>query len=91
MKINIMTLFPGSFSDFLRESIIGRAIKNGLLEINLYNIRDYSKHKSKSVDDYVYGGGSGMVMEAPSIYECYKDVVKDKKKCEFFYDRKNIE
>lgn len=79
MKINIMTLFPGSFSDFLRESIIGRAINNGLLEVNLYNIRDYSKHKSKSVDDYVYGGGSGMVIEAPSIYECYKDVVKDKK------------
>lgn len=78
MKINIMTLFPGLFTDFLRESIIGRAVNNNLLEINLYNIRDYSRHKSKSVDDYVYGGGSGMVMEAPSVYECYKDIVKNK-------------
>ena len=79
MTINIMTLFPNLFNDFLKESILGRAIKNNIIDVNLYNIRDYSKFKSKSVDDYVYGGGEGMLMRVEPIYDCYKDITNGKK------------
>lgn len=57
MKIDILTLFPSMFDGFLTESIIGRAIKDGLVEINIHNIRDYSKLPHRKVDDYGYGGG----------------------------------
>ena len=79
MIFNIMTLFPNMFNEFKTESIIGRAIEKQQIHINLYNIRDYSDKKSKSVDDYVYGGGQGMLMCCQPIYDCYKDVVKGKK------------
>ena len=79
MIYNVMTLFPNMFSEFSKESIIGRAINNKQIHINLYNIRDYSDKKSKSVDDYVYGGGQGMLMCCQPIYDCYKDVVKGRK------------
>ena len=74
-----MTLFPKLFDNYLRESLIGKAIKNNILDIDIYNIRDYSKNRAKSVDDYVYGGGSGMLMMAEPIVDCYRDIVKDKK------------
>lgn len=61
MKIDILTLFPEMFVP-LRESIIGRAVENGRIEINLVNIRDFSADKHKKCDDYPYGGGAGMVM-----------------------------
>ena len=61
MKIDILTLFPEMFGP-LRESIIGRAVENGRIEINLVNIRDFSADKHKKCDDYPYGGGAGMVM-----------------------------
>lgn len=79
MTYNVMTLFPNMFSEFSKESIIGRALNNKQININLYNIRDYSKKKSKSVDDYVYGGGQGMLMCCQPIYDCYKDVVNGRK------------
>lgn len=78
MKINVMTLFPEMFNDFKNTSIIGRAIENKILEISLYNIRDYTLQRANSVDDYVYGGGSGMLMMAQPIYDCYKDIIKNK-------------
>lgn len=78
MIFNIMTLFNEMFTSFLQTSIIKRAINNDLIKVNLYNIRDYSKLKSKSVDDYVYGGGEGMLMMAEPIYDCYKDIAKDR-------------
>lgn len=61
MKIDILTLFPEMFVP-LRESIIGRAVENGRIEIDLVNIRDFSADKHKKCDDYPYGGGAGMVM-----------------------------
>ena len=79
MKINVMTLFPNMFNDFMRESLIGKAIEKKLLDISLYNIRDYTKQKANSVDDYVYGGGNGMLMMAQPICDCYKAVVGDRK------------
>ena len=77
MKIDILTLFPRMFDGFLKESIIGRAIKNNIVEINIYNFRDYSNDPHKKVDDYGYGGGAGMVLMPQPIYDCLKSI-KDK-------------
>ena len=63
MKFDVLTLFPEMFAG-LNESIIGKAIENNLIEINLINIRDFSKDKHKKVDDTPYGGGCGMVSYA---------------------------
>lgn len=79
MKVNIMTLFPDMYTGFLSESIIGRAIKSNLLSVDLYNIRDESKLKSKSVDDYTYGGGNGMLMMAEPIVDTHKKITNGKK------------
>lgn len=75
MKFSIMTLFPEMVKNGLNTSIIGRAVKAGLLEINAYNIRDFSEDKHKHVDDYPYGGGAGMVMAPEPIYACYKGIL----------------
>ncbi|MBQ2205510.1 MAG: tRNA (guanosine(37)-N1)-methyltransferase TrmD [Lachnospiraceae bacterium] len=85
MIINVMTLFPEMFDSFKNTSLIGKAIEKGILKINLYNIRDYTESKAKSVDDYVYGGGNGMLMMAQPIYDCYKDIVRDKKNIKTYY------
>ena len=63
----------------MNESIIGRAVENGYVEINPVNIRDYSKDKHNRVDDYPYGGGAGMVMQPGPIYDAYKSVANDEK------------
>ncbi len=76
MRIDIATLFPDMCDNALSESIIGRARKNGLIEIHTHNIRDYSEDKHRRVDDTPYGGGMGMVMKADPIYKCYLDVVQ---------------
>ncbi len=77
MKFNVLTLFPEMFSS-LNESIIGRSKEKGLIDINLINIRDFSKNKHKKVDDTPYGGGAGMVMEPTVVYDAFKSI-KDKK------------
>lgn len=71
MRFDIMTLFPELVDSVLSESIIGRARKAGILEINSYNIRDYSKDKHRRVDDTPYGGGKGMLMSPVPIYDCF--------------------
>ena len=71
MRFDIMTLFPALIETLLSESIIGRARKAGILEINTYNIRDYSKDKHRRVDDTPYGGGRGMLMSPVPIYDCF--------------------
>ena len=73
MKFNVLTLFPEMFSA-LDESIIGRGMEKGLIDINLINIRDFSKDKHKKVDDTPYGGGAGMVMEPTVVYDAYKSI-----------------
>ena len=70
MRIDIMTLFPDSVSHVLGESIIGRAIKKGILEINAVQIRDFTDNKQCQVDDYPYGGGWGCVMMAQPLKAC---------------------
>lgn len=71
MRFDIMTLFDGLVRTVLSESIVGRAEKAGIIEINVHNIRDYSKDKHRRVDDTPYGGGMGMVMSAVPIYDCF--------------------
>ena len=78
MRFDIMTLFPDLVSTVLGESIIGRAVKAGFLEINVHNIRDYSLDKHRHVDDTPYGGGMGMVMSPVPIYSCF-EAITDKK------------
>ena len=75
MIFDIMTLFPDLVERVLSESIIGRAVKNGVIEINYHNIRDFSEDKHRKVDDTPYGGGKGMLMAAPPIYNCYKHII----------------
>jgi len=74
MTIDILTLFPEMVDSILSESIIGRARKSGVLDINCINIRDYTTEKHGKVDDAPYGGGNGMVMQAEPIYLAYKSV-----------------
>ena len=66
-----MTLFPDLVTNVLAESVIGRAQKSGAISVAAHNIRDYSKDKHRRVDDTPYGGGKGMLMMAPPIYDCY--------------------
>lgn len=78
MIFDIMTLFPELVNTVLSESVIGRAQKKGAIEINCYNIRDFSKDKHRRVDDTPYGGGKGMLMMAPPIYDCYEHIMASK-------------
>ncbi len=82
MKIDILTLFPKMFEGFLSESIMARAIKSEIVEINLIDYREYSNSKHKKVDDYPFGGGAGMVLQVQPVYDAlinikgYKDALK---------------
>lgn len=73
MKIDILTLFPEMF-DVLKQSIIGRAVENKNLQINVINIRDFSKNKHKKCDDTPFGGGAGMVMTPQPLYDAITSV-----------------
>lgn len=79
MKIDILTLFPESFS-YLDESIIKRARQKGIIEINIVDIRSFSKDKHKKCDDYPFGGGAGMLMSVQPIYDAVKSVQMEKSK-----------
>ena len=74
MHFHIMTLFPDMVMSGLGTSITGRAIANGLLSIEAVNIRDYAFNKHNSVDDYPYGGGAGMLMQAEPVYLAYQAI-----------------
>ena len=76
MRFHILTLFPDMVEQGLHTSIIGRAVEKGLLTIEAVNIRDYTLDKHKKVDDYPYGGGAGMVMQAQPIYDAYLSIVE---------------
>ncbi len=74
MNFYILTLFPDMIMQGLHTSILGRAVQNGILSIEAVNIRDYTIDKHKKVDDYPYGGGAGMVMQAQPVYDAWKAV-----------------
>ena len=84
MNFHVLTLFPEMIEQGVNTSITGRAINNGLLSINAVNIRDYAFNKHNSVDDYPYGGGAGMLMQAEPVYLAYEAVKEqiDKRKQE---------
>ncbi len=74
MRFHVLTLFPEMIMNGLNTSIIGRAMNKGLIELEAVNIRDYATNKHKKVDDYPYGGGAGMVMQAEPVYLSYKSI-----------------
>ena len=77
MKFDVLTLFPEMFAP-VTESIIGRATKSKILEINLINIRDFSEDKHGHVDDTPYGGGAGMIIKPDVVYRAYNSIEKSK-------------
>ncbi len=74
MNFNILTLFPEMIDTSLNHSITKRAIEKGIITVNSINIRDFANNKHNKVDDYPYGGGCGMVMQAPPIYDSYMSI-----------------
>lgn len=74
MRFDILTLFPEMFESVLNDSIIGRAQEKGLIELNYVQIRDFAFNKHRQVDDYPYGGGAGMVMQAEPVFLAYQSV-----------------
>ena len=76
MRFDILTLFPEMFEAVLGDSIIGRARNRGLLTLNFIQIREFAHNKHRQVDDYPYGGGAGMVMQAEPIYQAYQSITE---------------
>jgi tRNA (guanine37-N1)-methyltransferase len=74
MRFDVLTLFPDLFQGYFTQSILNLAIQRGLVEINLWNIRDWAKGKHKSVDDRPFGGGPGMVIMPEPVYDAVEDV-----------------
>ncbi|AKL98570.1 tRNA (guanosine(37)-N1)-methyltransferase TrmD [Endomicrobium proavitum] len=83
MKIDILTIFPQMFNGPLSESLIGKAANKGILEINVTDIRSFSKDKHKKVDDKPFGGGVGMVLKPEPVYDALKSVGVKKKNKEY--------
>ena len=77
MKFHVLTLFPEMFSGVLHDSMLGRAEKKNIIEFNIVNIRDFACNKHNRVDDYPYGGGRGMVMQAEPIYRAYESICNE--------------
>ena len=77
MRFHILTLFPEMVRQGLAASIIGRAAQKGVLSIDAVNIRDYTIDKHKKTDDYPYGGGAGMLMQAQPVYDAWRAVAQE--------------
>lgn len=78
MKFHIFTLFPNLFESPLAEGVVGRALKSGLIDIRINNIRDYSTDKHGTVDDYPFGGGPGMLLKPEPIFESVRSNIRNK-------------
>lgn len=77
MRCEIITIFPGIFDAYLSESILKRAIQKGIIEVKVHNLRDYTDDKHRTVDDYPYGGGPGMVMKPEPFFSAVKSIKED--------------
>ena len=86
VNFHIMTLFPEMVLEGLHTSILGRAVKQGHIAIEAVNIRDYTQDKHGKVDDYTYGGGAGMLMQAQPVFDAYQSIVD----CIGQYKRKRV-
>ena len=80
LKFHVLTLFPEFIEKSMEYSIAKRAVDEGIVSVNAVNIRDYSKDKHHSVDDYVYGGGAGMLMQAQPVYDAYLSIAGEREK-----------
>ena len=87
MRFDIITIFPEIFDSYFKESIINRALKKRLIEINIHDLRKWAKDKHKTVDDKPFGGGIGMVMKAEPIYKAVKSLKKKKSRVILFSPR----
>ena len=74
MKFVVLTLFPDMIQQAVSHSVLGKAVEKGIISVEAVDIRDYANNKHNTVDDYPFGGGAGMVMQAPPVFDCYKDV-----------------
>ena len=79
MKFSVLTLFPKQVKDFLSESIIGRAEEKGILSIETVDIRNFSGNRYGKVDDTLFGGGTGMLMQCEPVYQAFSSLKKAKK------------
>jgi tRNA (guanine37-N1)-methyltransferase len=84
MKIEVLTLFPDLFQNFLQESMVGIAVDIGAIDVDVTNIRDFTHDKHRTTDDYPYGGGAGMVMKPGPIFESVQSV-KDRPQIPVIY------
>ncbi len=78
MIFEILTLFPEMYEGFLKTSIIAKAIKNGIIRINIHNLRDFAKDRHRTVDDKSFGPGPGMVLKAEPIYKALKKIIPER-------------
>lgn len=85
MRIDIITIFPDFFKSTLDFSILKKAQEKNIVDIHIHNLRDYSENKQKSVDDYQFGGGAGMVMNIQPIYKCIKELKSNNSYDEIIY------
>ena len=85
MRIDIITIFPDYFTAAFNYSIVKKAIDKNIVNINIHNLRDFTKNKQKSIDDYPYGGGAGMVMNIEPIFNCIKKLKKEREYDEIIY------
>ena len=81
MRVDILTIFPGIFESPLRESLLGRAIEAGLMDVRVHDIRDHTTGRHRQVDDYSYGGGPGMVMKPEPIFAAAESLGDGAKRC----------
>src|SRR4051812_24891896 len=77
MRFDVLTIFPEIFTSYLQQSLLNLAIERGLVDVRLWNFRDWAKDKRKSIDDRPYGGGPGMLIECEPVFDCVADVQAD--------------
>ncbi|MFG0297189.1 MAG: tRNA (guanosine(37)-N1)-methyltransferase TrmD, partial [Maioricimonas sp. JB045] len=77
MRFDVLTLFPGIFEGYLQQSLLNKAIDAGLVDVRLWNFRDWATDRHKSVDDTPYGGGPGMLIRCEPVYACVEAVQAD--------------
>lgn len=80
VRVDILTLFPGIFDGPLRESLLGRAIQTGLVDVRVHDVREHTQDKHRQVDDYAFGGGPGMVMKPGPIFEAVESLGEGSKR-----------
>ncbi len=90
MNIDVLTLFPGMFGPVTEESMLGRARRNGILDIRLHDIRDYTRDRHNRTDDYPFGGGGGMVMMPDPVFRCLEDIGAEGKRLIYMSPRGRV-